>query len=167
MMSRESLSRNRSLRSPTPISMSVPAEVETSASGSAWISDLALRDEVLELAGALSSGSCCESGLPKRTSMTSPSTTVGSSSSGPPSSVMSAKCRVRPSRTASVRLGTSDVNSFRFFVGRGPHLGAIALMPAVPHVHPILSRFVQALVLHSGRTRQVHTILGLRPSVCV
>ena len=34
--------------------MSVPAEVEASASGSAWVSDLALRDEALELAGALS-----------------------------------------------------------------------------------------------------------------
>ena len=64
------------------ITMSVLAEVETSASGSAWVSDLALRDVASELAGALSSGSGCESGLPKRTSMTSPSTTVGSSSSG-------------------------------------------------------------------------------------
>ena len=48
-------------------------------------------------------------------------------------------CRMRPSRTASVKLGKSDVkgiDSFRFFVGRGPHLGAIALMKAVPHVHP-------------------------------
>ena len=40
--------------------------------------------------------------------MTSPSTTMGSSSSGSPSSVMSTKCRVRPSRTASVRFGSSD-----------------------------------------------------------
>ena len=47
----------------------------------------------------------CESGLP----MTSLSTTVGSSSSGSPSSVMSAKCHVRPSRTASVRLGNNEV----------------------------------------------------------
>ena len=55
--------------------MSVPAEVETSASGSAWVSDLALRDVASELAGALSSGSGCESGPPKRRSMTSPSMT--------------------------------------------------------------------------------------------
>ena len=41
--------------------------------------------------------------------MTSPSTTMGSSSSGSPSSVMSAKCRVRPSRTASVKFGSSEV----------------------------------------------------------
>ena len=85
--------------------MSVPSEVETWASGSACVSDLALRDVASELAGALSSSSGCESGVPKRTSLTSPSTTVGSSSS----SVMSAKCRVRPSRTASVSLGNSDV----------------------------------------------------------
>ena len=60
-------------------------------------------------AGTLSSSSGCNSGLPKRTSMTSPSITVGASSSRSHSSVMSAKCRVRPSRTASVRLGNSDV----------------------------------------------------------
>ena len=69
--------------------------------------------------------------------MTSPSTTMGSSSSGSPS-VMSAKCRVRPLRTASGRIGSSDVTisiPFRF-VGRGPHLDAIALMQAIPHVHP-------------------------------
>ena len=89
--------------------MSVPAEDETSDSGSAWVSDLSLCDGALEFAGALSSGSGCESGLPKQTSMTSPSTTMGSSSSASPSSVMSAKCRVRPSRTASVRFGSSDV----------------------------------------------------------
>ena len=89
--------------------MSVSAEVETSASGSAWISDLVLCDGALELAGASSSGSGCESGLPRRTSMTSPSTTMGSSSAGSPSSVVSAKCRVRPSRTASVRFGSTDV----------------------------------------------------------
>ena len=41
--------------------------------------------------------------------MTSPSTSVSSLSSGSPSSVMSAKCRARPSRTASVRFGSSDV----------------------------------------------------------
>ena len=98
------------LRSLTPVSMSVPTEVEASASGSAWVSDLELCDGALELAGALStSGSGCESGIPKRTSMTSPSTTIGSSSTGAPSSVMSAMCRVRPSRTASVRFGSSDV----------------------------------------------------------
>ena len=89
--------------------MSVPAEVEASASGSAWVSDLELCDGALGLAGALSSGSGCESGLPKRTSITSPSTTTGSTSSRHPSSVMSAKCRVRPSRTASVKCGSSDV----------------------------------------------------------
>ena len=32
---------------------------------------------------------------------------------------------------------------------------------------PRLSRFIQASVIHSGRTRQVHTILGLHPSVSV
>ena len=89
--------------------MSVPAEVETSASGSEWASDLELCDGALGLAGAFSSGSGCESGLPKRTSITSPSTTIGSSSSGSPSSVTSAKCRVRPSRTASVKFGSSYV----------------------------------------------------------
>ena len=126
------------LRSPAPISMSVPAEVETSASGSAWVSDLELCDGALELAGALSSGSGCESGLPKRTSTTSPSTTIGSSSSGSPSSVMSAKCRVRPSRTASVRFDHSDVTvsvpSTSSLVA-GPHLCTIALMQAGPHPH--------------------------------
>ena len=89
--------------------MSVLPEVEVSASGSAWVSDLALHDVSLELAEGLSSGSGCESGLPKRKCLKSPSITVGSSSSLPPSSVMSAKCRVRPSRTASVRFGSSDV----------------------------------------------------------
>ena len=73
-----------------------------------------------------------------RTSMTSPSTTMGSSSSGSPSSVMSAKCRVRPSRTASVRFGSSDVtvsipSASSLFAG---HLCAIALTQAVSHVHP-------------------------------
>ena len=118
--------------------ISVPAEVEASASGSAWVSDLELCDGALELAGALRSGSGCESGLPKRTSITSPSTTIGSSSSGSPSSVMSAKCRVRPSRTASVRFGSSDVTvsiPSASSLSR-PHLCTIALVQAVPHVHP-------------------------------
>ena len=59
--------------------MSVPIEVSTSASGSAWVSDLVLRDAVLGVADVLNSGSGFESGLPKRTSMTSPSTTVSRS----------------------------------------------------------------------------------------
>ena len=70
--------------------------------------------------------------------MTSPSITIGSSSSGSPSSVMSVKCRVRPSRTAFVRFGNSDVTVsilLRLFVGRRPHLCAIALVQAVLHVH--------------------------------
>ena len=125
-----------------------------------WVSDLALRDEELELAGALSSSSRCESGLPKRTSMTSPSTTIGSSSSGSPSSVMSAKCRVRPSRTASVRFGSDDVTVSIPF-------GCDCTCASSSACAPILSRFVQASVLYSGRTRQVHTILRLHPSVCV
>ena len=47
--------------------MSVPTEVEASASGSAWVSYLSLCHGALEFAGALSSGSGCESGLPRRT----------------------------------------------------------------------------------------------------
>ena len=147
--------------------MSVPAEVETSASGSAWVSDLALRDVASELAGALSTGSVCESGLPKRTSMTSPSTTVGSSSSGSHSSVMSEKCR--PSRTASVKLGNSDVTVSIPSLLRWSRASPVcdctfASSSACAH---ILSRSVQASFLHSGRTRQVHTILELHPSICV
>ena len=49
--------------------------------------------------------------LPKRTSMTSPSTTVSSSSSESPSSVMSSKCRVRPSRTDLLSPGNSDATA--------------------------------------------------------
>ena len=96
-------------RSTSPFSMSVLIEVETSAWGSAWVSDLALRDVASGFAGALDSGSACESGLPKRTSITLLSATVSSSSSGSPSSVMSVKCRGRPSRTASVNSGINDV----------------------------------------------------------
>ena len=144
----------------TPISMSVPAEVEASASGSAWVSDLALRD---------SSDSGCESGLPKRTSMTSPSTIIGSSSSGSPSSVMSAKCRVRPSRTASVRFGNSDVTisiSFRFCVGCGPHLCAIALVQAGSHGHPdglVSSRL--RFFTQDAHARSTPSLGSIHPSV--
>ena len=60
-------SKSNPARSLTPVSMSVSAEVEASASGSAWVSGLELCDGALEMAGALSSsGSGCESGLPKR-----------------------------------------------------------------------------------------------------
>ena len=136
------------------------------ASGSAWVSDLSLCDGTLEFAGALSSGSGCESRLPRRTSMTSPSTTIGSSSSGSPSSVMSAKCRVRPSRTASVRSGSSDV-TVSIPSASSLVAGLTCTYATSSACAPIPSRFVQASVLHSGRIRQVHTILGLHPSVCV
>ena len=156
------------MRSPTPISMSVPAEVEASASGSAWVSDLVVCDGALELAGALSSsGSGCESGLPKRTSMTSPSTIVGSSSSGSPSSVMLAKCRVRPSRTASVRSSSSDVTVSI------PSASSLVAGLTCERLHLCKQfrmctqtvSFRPGSVLRSGRTHQVHTILGLHPSV--
>ena len=71
--------------------------------------------------------------------MTSPSTTVSSSSSGSPLSVMSAKCRVRPSRTVSVRLGNSDVTvsipSASSLVA-GLACVRLHLCKAVSHVHP-------------------------------
>ena len=70
--------RSRTLRPQAPVSMSVPVEVEISASVSTWVSDLELRDVASVSAGTLSLGSGCESGLPKRTSMASPSTTVSS-----------------------------------------------------------------------------------------
>ena len=156
-------SRNRLLRSPTPISMSVRAEVEASASGSASVSDLALRDVALELAGALSSsGSGCESSLPRRTSMTSPSTTMGSSSSG--RSVACVLHELLQSNSPVVRRRS------RFL----PLLRWSRVSPGCDYTYASssscatkLSRFVQASVLHSRRTRQVHTILGLHPSVCV
>ena len=107
--------------------MSVPIEVATSAFGSGWVSDLVLRDAASGLAGAFDSGSGCDSGLPWRMSMTPPSTTISSSSSRSPS-------------------------AFRLFVGRGPHLGAIALAQAVPHVHPyclVSSGFASSLTTHT------------------
>ena len=46
-------SRNRTLRSKTPVSMSVPAEVEASASNSVWVSDLEPSDGALKLANGI------------------------------------------------------------------------------------------------------------------
>ena len=69
---------------------------------------LGLRAVASGLADVLISGTSFESGLLKRTSITSLSTTVSSSSSKSPSSVMSLKCRVRPSLTAAVSPGNSD-----------------------------------------------------------
>ena len=86
----------------------------------------------------MSSGSGCESGLPKRTSMTSLSKTMGSSSSG---SLLQG-CR---QSVACVfhkllhRFGNSDVTisipSASLLVA-DLTCGAIALMQAVAHVHP-------------------------------
>ena len=110
-----------------------------------------------EFASALSSSSSCESGLPKRTShdiafhdhglivlRITLASDVGEVS---PASFTNCFSQVR-------QQWCNGFNSFGFFVFLGPHLCAIALMQAVPHVHPD-SRFVQASVLYSRRTRQV------------
>ena len=72
-----------------------------------------------------------------------------------------------PNPPRSVQSHATAIRSFCFFIGRGPHLCAIALVQAVPHVDPhclVPSRFqIFARYAH----HQVHAILGLRSSVCV
>ena len=121
-------------------------EVEA-ASGSAWVSDLSLCDPALEFAGALNSGSGCESGLPRRTSMTSPSTTMG---------------------FIVLRIPLiSDVGEVPLLCWSRASPGCDCTCASSFACAPRLSRFLQASVLHSRRARHVHTILALHPPVCV
>ena len=105
--------------------MSVPAEVEASASGFAWVSDRCIELFRFRLRIWPSQANVHDIAFHDHWLIILKISLV----------VMSAKCRVRPSRTASVRFGSSDV-TVSIPSASGPHLCAMALMQTVPHVHP-------------------------------
>ena len=83
---------------------------------------------------------------------------------------MSAKCRVRPARMASVSSGKrgEGLHPFRFFVGRGPHLYAVALVQAVPHAHPYcLNSSSLRFYTQDAYARSTPSLSPILPCVCM
>ena len=151
--------------------MSVPTEVGTSASGSAWVSDLSLCDGALEFAAALSSGSWLR---------------IWSSQANVHDIAVHnhwlivlrfplvrdvgevSRCvlhELHQSGSGSSDVTVSIPSASSLVAGPSPVCDCTYVSSFA--CAPIPIRFVQASVLHSGSKRQVHTILGLHPSVCV